>query len=89
MGHPPNERETGREQEHGGKARGAVEVPKELPCKARVIRRRPDCLKPSLQRWNCAHSPAGYLGPGPPASDDSDFRHLNPPGRRAAGSEPA
>jgi len=27
-----------------------------LPCKTRVIWRRPDCLKPSPQGWKCAFS---------------------------------
>ena len=39
-----------------GKARSAVKALKVLPCKARVIRRRPDCLKPSLQRCK-RHTP--------------------------------
>ena len=37
-------------QQHGGKAWSIAEASKVLPRKARVIWRRPDCLKPSLQR---------------------------------------
>ena len=81
-------RETARGPQHGGKARNAAKTPKALPCKARVIRQRPDCLNPSLQWWKGAHPPAWRLRPGPPASDDSGFRRLNPPGRWATGSEP-
>jgi hypothetical protein len=62
-------------------------VSKALPCKARVIWRRSDYLKPSLQWWKCAHPPTRHLLSGPPASDDSDFRRLNPPGRWATGNE--
>ena len=81
------ERETGRGPQHGGKARSAAKTPTVLPCEARVIWRRPDCLNPSLQWWKSAHPPTRRLTSGPPASDDSGFRHLNPPGRRATGSE--
>jgi hypothetical protein len=35
-----------------------------------------------------AHPPTRSLTSGPPASDDSDFRRLNPPGRWATGNEP-
>jgi hypothetical protein len=43
-------RESARGLQHGG-ARSIEKASKVLPCKARVIRRRPDCLKPSHQRW--------------------------------------
>ena len=43
-------RESARGQQHGGKAWSIAEASKVLPRKARVIWRRPDCLKPSLQR---------------------------------------
>jgi hypothetical protein len=39
-------RESARGPQHGGEARNAAKTPKVLPCKARVIRRRPDCLNP-------------------------------------------
>jgi hypothetical protein len=44
-------RESARGLQHGGKARSSAKASKLLPCEARVIRRRPDCLKPSHQRW--------------------------------------
>src|SRR5437764_521810 len=74
--------------QHGGEARNAAKTPKVLPCKARVIWRSPNWLKPSLQRCKRSHLPTRRLMSGPPASGDSDFRHLNPPGRWATGSEP-
>jgi hypothetical protein len=49
--------------------------------KARLL----ESQSPAVER---AHSPAWHLQPGPSASGDSDFRRLNPPGRRATGSEP-
>jgi hypothetical protein len=57
---------------------------KALPCKARVIRRRPDCFKPSLQRWR-AHPATRRLRSQPPASDGSRFPVSTLPvgGRRA------
>ena len=44
-------RESARGPQHDGKARSVAKASKTLPCKARVIWRRPDCLKPSHQRW--------------------------------------
>jgi RNA-directed DNA polymerase len=44
-------RESARGPQHDGKARSIEKASKALPCKARVIWRRPDCLKPSHQRW--------------------------------------
>ncbi len=35
-----------------------------------------------------SHFPTRRLMSGLPVSDDSDFRHLNPPGRWATGNEP-
>jgi hypothetical protein len=49
-------RETGRGQQHGGKARDVVKALMAPPCKTRVIWRRPDCLKLSSQGWKCASS---------------------------------
>ena len=49
-------RETARGQQHGGKAWSVVKALMALPRKARVIWRRPDCLKPSSQGWKCAFS---------------------------------
>ena len=42
-------RESARGQQHGGKAWSVVKALMALPRKARVIWRRPDCLKPSSQ----------------------------------------
>jgi hypothetical protein len=39
-----------------GEAWSIVKALMVLPRKARVIWRRPDCLKPSSQRWKCAFS---------------------------------
>jgi hypothetical protein len=49
-------RESARGQQHGGKAWSVVKALMAPSRKARVIRRRPDCLKPSSQRWKCASS---------------------------------
>jgi hypothetical protein len=46
--------ESRRGPEHGGKAQNIVKASKMLLRKARVLWRRPDCLKPSLQRWKCS-----------------------------------
>ena len=80
------ERETARGPQHGGKARGAVKAPKVLPCKARVIRQRPDCLNPSLQWWK-VHTPRhGAWGRGHRYRAIPTFVVLTLPagGRRAA-----
>ena len=49
-------RESARGQQHGGKAWSIVKALMVLLRKARVIWRRPDCLKPSSQGWKCASS---------------------------------
>jgi hypothetical protein len=63
------ERETGRGQQHGGKARSAVKMPNALPCKARVIRRKarlPKSQSPGVE-WRTppgTASDAGAAGMG-------------------------
>jgi hypothetical protein len=52
-----------------------------------------DTAKPTLVESQSpavedAHPPTRRLRSGLPASDDSEFRHLNPPGRQATGNEP-
>jgi hypothetical protein len=81
------ERETGRGQEHGGKARSIEKVPKVLPCKARVIWRRPDCLKPSHQWWNEHTLRHGILCRSHRHQTILMFCRPNPSGRWTAGSE--
>ena len=55
-----------------------MKAPKAWPCKARAIRRRPDCLKPSLQ-WCKRHtSRHGVCCRGRRYRSDSDFRHHGP-----------
>src|SRR5215472_14003533 len=79
-------RETGRGQQHGGKARGVVKALMAPPRKARVIWRRPDCLKLSSQGWKCASSDYNAYSE-PPASGESPFLRPNPSGWWTVSSE--
>jgi hypothetical protein len=62
-------------------------MPNALSCKARVIWRKAGLLESQSPGVECAHLPAWHLRPGPSAWGDSEFRRLNPPGRRTTGSE--
>jgi hypothetical protein len=81
-------RESARGQQHGGKAWSVEKASKALPRKARVIRRKPHCLKPSHQRWNTHTLRHDVLGRSRRYRTSPTFLVSNLPagGRRTASS---
>jgi hypothetical protein len=79
-------RESARGQQHGGNAQNTVKASKMLLCKARMPWRRPDCFKPSRQRWKCS-SPDTTPEVRATGIRRSEALRPNPSGRWAADNE--